>query len=127
MHPSDPPTNDRARQAGYAAVEAAWRLEWPKLVAGLTRLVGSIDVAEDVAQDALVAALQQWPRDGVPPRPGAWLTVTARHRAADRLRRDRVLAAKYAQLGSDPTNDTQVGAVEVEDESPIPDDRLRMI
>jgi RNA polymerase sigma factor (sigma-70 family) len=112
---------------GYAAVEAAWRLEWPKLLAGLTRLVGDIDLAEDLAQDALVAALQQWPRDGVPPRPGAWLMVTARHRALDRLRRDRALAAKYALLSSDLRNESVPSIGRFDEDSPITDDRLRMI
>jgi RNA polymerase sigma factor (sigma-70 family) len=117
---SDPP-----QDGGHAAVEAAWRLEWPKLVAALTRFVGDIDLAEDLAQDALVAALQEWPRDGVPPRPGAWLMVTARHRALDRFRRDRALAAKYAVLGRDLLD--TAGVEPSEPDSPIPDDRLRMI
>jgi predicted RNA polymerase sigma factor len=68
-------------EPGRRAAEAAWRIEWPRLIAGLTRLVGDIDAAEDLAQDALVAALQQWPREGVPPNPGAWLMLTAKHRA----------------------------------------------
>jgi DNA-directed RNA polymerase specialized sigma24 family protein len=73
-------------EPGRRAAEAAWRIEWPRLIAGLTRLVGDIDAAEDLAQDALVAALQQWPREGVPPNPGAWLMLTAKHRAIDRRR-----------------------------------------
>ena len=112
---------------GRAAVEAAWRVEWPKLVAALTRLVGDIDLAEDVAQDALVAALQEWPRKGVPPRPGAWLMVAARHEALDRLRRDRVLAAKYALLGPQLVGEASAASDAVEADVPIPDDRLRMI
>lgn len=102
----------------YAAVEAAWRAEWPQLVAVLTRMVGDIDLAEDLAQDALVAAVQQWPRDGIPPRPGAWLTVTAEHRARDRMRLDRTLALAL---------EVEV-EVEVEDEDApvIEDDLLRM-
>jgi len=110
---------------GHAAVDAACRLEWPRLVAALTRLVGDIGLAEDLAQDALVAAVQEWPRDGVPPRPGAWLMVTARHRALDRLRRDRALAAKYALLGADLLR----GVTEdvLEPDPSIGDDRLRMI
>jgi RNA polymerase sigma factor (sigma-70 family) len=119
---SDPP-----QEGGHAAVEAAWRLDWPRLVAALTRLVGDIDLAEDLAQDALVAALQEWPRDGVPPRPGAWLMVTARHRALDRLRRDRALAAKYALLGPQLLSNATVVVAPSEGDSMIPDDRLRMI
>lgn len=121
-HGSGPPS-----PGAYTAVEAAWRLEWPKLVASLTRLVGDIDMAEDLAQDALIAALQEWPRDGVPPRPGAWLLVTARHRALDRLRRDRALAGKYALLGAQLLRDTSAEGNPFGDESAIPDDRLRMI
>ena len=90
-----------SRDPSRAAIEAAWHLEWPKLVAALTRVVGDIDLAEDLAQDALVAALQQWPSQGVPPRPGAWLMVTAKHQAIDRLRRDKVLAAKHTLLGQE--------------------------
>lgn len=130
MHPprrGKAPRRSDHRHEGHAAVEAAWRLEWPKLVAALTRLVGDIDLAEDLAQDALVAALQEWPRQGVPPRPGAWLMVTARHRALDRLRRDRALAAKYALLGPHPRSDGTAVLDSSEAESPILDDRLRMI
>ena len=115
------------RQTAYAAVETAWRVEWPKLVATLTRLVGNIDLAEDLAQDALLAAVEQWPRDGIPPRPGAWLTVTARHRAIDRIRRDQNLAAKYALLGQELLAD-DAGVGSATDAAPaIEDDLLRMI
>ena len=118
------PSRPVDERVSHAAVEATWRLEWPKLVAALTRLVGDIDLAEDLAQDALVAAVREWPRDGVPPRPGAWLMVTARHRALDRLRRDRALAAKYALLGSDLVSGAEE---ELEPDPSIADDRLRMI
>jgi RNA polymerase sigma factor (sigma-70 family) len=111
---------------GYAAVETAWRVEWPKLVATLTRQVGDIDLAEDLAQDALLAAVEQWPREGIPPRPGAWLTVTARHRAIDRIRRDQNLAAKYALLGQDLRADA-VNADSAIDVPAIEDDLLRMV
>ena len=85
--------------AGRRAAEAAWRIEWPRLVAVLTRMVGEIDAAEDLAQDALLAALEQWPRDGVPPNPGAWLMLTAKHGAIDRLRRDATFGRKLSVLG----------------------------
>ncbi|MFE3000467.1 sigma factor, partial [Nocardia sp. NPDC059246] len=80
-------------------MEAAWRIEWPRLVAGLTRLVGDIATAEELAQDAHVAALEQWPRDGVPPNPGGWLMLTAKHRAVDRIRRDVNFARKLELRG----------------------------
>jgi predicted RNA polymerase sigma factor len=86
---------------GRRAAESAWRIEWPRLVAGLTRIFGDIDAAEDLAQDALLAALEQWPRDGVPPNPGAWLMVTARHRAVDRQRRDATFRRKLSVLGGE--------------------------
>ena len=75
-------TDDASR-----AVEAVWRIESARLIAGLTRMVGDVGLAEDLAQDALEAALRQWPSEGVPPKPGAWLMSTAKHRAIDQLRR----------------------------------------
>ena len=86
--------NDRVR----SAVEAVWRAESPRLVAGLMRMVRDLDLAEELAQDALVAALERWPRDGVPDNPGAWLMATAKHRAIDRLRRGQLLARKHVEL-----------------------------
>jgi RNA polymerase sigma-70 factor, ECF subfamily len=79
-------------------IDAVWRLESPRLIAGLMRLVRDVDLAEEFAQDALVTALERWPRDGVPDNPGAWLMTTAKHRALDRLRRDRMSSEKHAQL-----------------------------
>lgn len=75
------------------AVEAVWRIESPRLVAGLARLVNDVGIAEELAQDALVAALEQWPAGGVPANPGAWLMSTAKHRAIDRVRRNEGYAA----------------------------------
>lgn len=86
--------NDRVR----IAVDAVWRAESPRLVAGLMRMVRDLDLAEELAQDALVAALERWPRDGVPGNPGAWLMATAKHRAIDRLRRGQLLARKHVEL-----------------------------
>ncbi len=71
----------------HRTVEAVWRIESPRLIAGLTRMVRDVGVAEDLAQDALVAALEQWPQSGVPDNPGAWLMATAKRRAIDRFRR----------------------------------------
>jgi RNA polymerase sigma factor (sigma-70 family) len=81
------------------AVEAVWRLESARIIAGLARLTGDLSLAEDLAQDALVAALSQWPQAGIPPNPGAWLMSTARHRAIDRLRRSERLRRNLGHLG----------------------------
>ena len=81
------------------AVDTVWRLESARIIAGLARLTGDLGLAEDLAQDALVAALSQWPGSGIPPNPGAWLMSTARHRAIDRLRRDQRLRRNLGQLG----------------------------
>ena len=79
-------------------IDAVWRIESAKLIAGLTRVVGDVGLAEDLAQDALVAALEQWPAAGVPDNPGAWLMATAKHRAIDVVRRDRRLERKRSEL-----------------------------
>ena len=84
--------------AATVAIETVFRLEFPRLVAGLARRVDDVGLAEDLAQEALADALVQWPRDGVPRNPGAWLMAVAKRRAVDRFRRDRTLAAKYEQL-----------------------------
>lgn len=110
-----------APDAVRAAVDAAYRDEWGQVVATLVGLTGDWDLAEDCAQDAFAAALVTWQRDGMPPRPGAWLTTTARNRATDRLRRDTAGAAKMRQLAvlsRDPAEPTAEG---------IPDERLRLI
>ena len=87
---------DRAR--AERAIEAVWRIEQARLVAGLARMVGDLGLAEDLAQDALVAALERWPRDGVPDNPGAWLMATAKNRAIDLIRRDHTLERKHEEL-----------------------------
>ena len=83
----------------HRAIDAVWRIESPKLIAGLTRLVRDVGVAEDLAQDALLAALERWPGSGVPENPGAWLMAAAKRRAIDLFRRDRLLDRKHAELG----------------------------
>src|SRR6186713_2273507 len=80
-------------------IEAVWRIESARLIAGLARLVRDVGLAEDLAQEALVAALAQWPESGVPDNPGAWLMATAKHRAIDRLRRAEVHERKTRELG----------------------------
>ena len=82
----------------HRAVEAVWRIESARLIAGLARLVRDVGLAEDLAQDALVAALEQWPESGVPDNPGAWLMATAKHRAIDRIRHGAMAERKHAEL-----------------------------
>jgi RNA polymerase sigma factor (sigma-70 family) len=110
------------------AIEAVYRIEFPRVVAVLAHMVRDLDLAEELAQEALVDALRQWPRDGTPRNPGAWLTAVGKRKAVDRIRRDRTLARKYALLGQDsaqaPDNDV---AAEADDEESIEDDRLRLI
>src|ERR1700735_2253941 len=81
------------------SIDAVWRIESPRLIAGLMRMVRDLGVAEDLAQDALVAALEQWPQSGVPENPGAWLMATAKHRAIDRFRRSARLERKLDEFG----------------------------
>src|SRR6476659_7305223 len=83
----------------HRAIDAVWRIESPRLIAGLARIVRDVGIAEDLAQDALVAALQQWPESGIPDKPGAWLMATAKHRAIDRLRRTQLLERKHEEIG----------------------------
>ncbi len=85
--------------AAHRAIDAVWRIESAKLIAGLARIVGDVGAAEDLAQDALVAALERWPAAGIPNNPGAWLMATAKHRAIDLLRRDKLVGRKHDQLG----------------------------
>ena len=115
------------RAGGPTAVEAVFREEWGRLLATLVRWLGDLDLAEEVAADAVALAVERWPVDGVPERPGAWLTTTARRRAVDVLRRRRTYAAKLAVLRVEAERD------ELADPGPAPpvdvvaDDRLRLI
>ena len=108
-----------------AAVDAAFRDEWGRVVATLIRTTGDWDLAEECAQDAFALALQRWPRDGIPDRPGAWLTTAARNRAVDVLRRKAVGAAKLREVAA-MSYEPSPPAVE-SDESGVPDDRLRLM
>jgi RNA polymerase sigma factor (sigma-70 family) len=85
----------------HRAIDAVWRIESARLIAGLARMVRDVGLAEDLAQDALVAALEQWPESGVPDNPGAWLMGTAKHQAVDRLRRRKTLERKYEEVGGE--------------------------
>jgi RNA polymerase sigma-70 factor, ECF subfamily len=109
-------------QGGTAAVERVFREEYGRLIASLVRRFGDIDIAEEAAGEALVAALEKWPESGVPPNPGGWLTTTAGNRAIDRIRREQTFARKaelLARLESLPA--------EEDDVSSIPDDRLALV
>src|SRR5215216_5604732 len=81
------------------SVDAVWRIESARLIAGLTRLVRDVGIAEELAQDALVTALEHWPNQGVPDNPGAWLMATAKRRAIDELRRNKRVTRKHEELG----------------------------
>jgi RNA polymerase sigma-70 factor (ECF subfamily) len=104
------------------AVAEAFHAEWGRVVATLVRLTGDWDLAEECAQDAFATALERWPRDGIPRRPGAWLTTVARHRAVDRARRARVGKSKTLEVAAMATGDDELPPGEE-----VPDDRLRLM
>lgn len=113
----------------HLAIDAVWRIESPRLIAGLTRIVRDVGIAEDLAQDALVAALEQWPESGIPDRPGAWLMAAAKHRAIDLLRRNTMLDRKHQELSYEMETRQHLARADfeaaVDDE--IGDDLLRLI
>jgi RNA polymerase sigma factor (sigma-70 family) len=111
-----------------AAIEAVWKIESARVIAGLTRIVRDVGIAEELAQDALVAALEQWPKSGIPENPGAWLMATAKHRAIDYFRRAALIDRKHQELGRElAERETRVPdlAAAVDDE--IGDDLLRLM
>ncbi|SRR6266498_363862 len=112
----------------HRAIDAVWRIESPRLIAGLARIVHDVGLAEDLAQDALVAALEQWPESGIPDKPGAWLMVTAKHRAIDLLRRRTLLERKHEELGRE-LDAQQATAPDLDAviEDDIGDDLLRLL
>ncbi|MEU2555292.1 RNA polymerase sigma factor [Streptomyces sp. NPDC003388] len=114
-----------AQPTAAHAIETVFRLESPRVVAGVARIVRDVGIAEELAQDALVAALERWPRDGVPDNPGAWLMATARHRAVDLVRRRETYARKLAEIG----RNLPVAAPPLEPADPddIDDDLLRLV
>jgi RNA polymerase sigma factor (sigma-70 family) len=107
-------------------VEAVWRIESARLIAGLARVAGDVGLAEDLAQDALVAALEQWPASGVPDNPGAWLTAVARRRYVDGVRRQATFERKAAELGRELA-DAESPVDEIEFDTSVEDDVLRLI
>src|SRR3981081_2086142 len=104
----------------HRAIDAVWRIEAPRLIAGLTRILRDVGLAEDLAQDALVAALEQWRESGVPDNPGAWLMATAKHRAIDRLRRNQRLERKHEVLGRELEAQQEMAVAELN--APMVDD-----
>jgi RNA polymerase sigma factor (sigma-70 family) len=113
----------------HRAIDAVWRIESPRLIAGLTRIVRDVGLAEDLAQDALVAALEQWPESGVPDNPGAWLMATAKHRAIDRLRRTVRLERKQEELGREleAQQEMAVADLNAPTDDDVGDDLLRLM
>jgi len=111
----------------HRAIDAVWRIESPRLIAGLTRIVRDIGLAEELAQDALLAAVEQWPESGVPDNPGAWLMATAKHRAIDRLRRDARLERKQEVIGRELEAAQKMATAVPESGGDFGDDLLRLI
>ena len=113
----------------HRAIEAVWRIESARLIAGLARIVRDVGVAEELAQDALVVALKQWPESGVPDNPGAWLMATAKHRAIDLFRRKRMLERKHEELGREIEVDHALNAPDIDAalDDDIGDDLLRLM
>ena len=113
----------------HRAIDAVWRIESAKLIAGLTRLVGDVGLAEDLAQDALVIALERWPESGIPEKPGAWLMATAKHRAIDQLRRGKMLDRKHVQVGHEMEirQETAASDLDAALDDDIGDDLLRLM
>jgi len=116
--------------ATHRAIDAVWRIESARVIAGVARMVGDVGLAEELAQDALVAALERWPREGVPRNPGAWLMGTAKHRAIDLVRRRQRLDRKIEELGEELEGEEQAAGSEFDailDEAAIADDLLRLM
>jgi RNA polymerase sigma factor (sigma-70 family) len=113
----------------HRAIDAVWRIEAARLIAGIARLVGEVGMAEDLAQDALLVALERWPESGIPENPGAWLMATARHRAIDQLRRGKRLELKHQQLAHEleERRELALPALDARLDDPVGDDLLGLI
>src|SRR2546427_9700646 len=113
----------------HRAIDAIWRIESARLIAGLARIVRDVGLAEELAQEALVVALERWPESGVPDNPGAWLMATAKHRAIDLLRRSKRLERKHEELGREIEAQREMAAPDldaaIDDE--VGDDLLRLV
>ena len=113
----------------HRAINAVWRIESARLIAGLARMVRDVGVAEDLAQEALLAALERWPESGIPDNPGAWLMATAKHRAIDLLRRSKLLERKHEELGREIEAQQEMAAPDLDAaiDANIGDDLLRLV
>src|SRR5271168_1657495 len=113
----------------HRAIDAVWRIESPRIIAGLARMVRDVGLAEELAQDALLAALQQWPASGVPDNPGAWLMAAAKNRAIDHFRRNKLLDRKHQELGRElhSQQERSVPDFDTALDDDIGDDLLRLI
>jgi RNA polymerase sigma factor (sigma-70 family) len=115
--------------ATHSAIDAVWRIESARIIAGLTRIVRDVGIAEELAQDALVAALEQWPQSGIPDNPGAWLMATAKHRAIDHWRRNKLLERKHQEFGRELEAQQEMAVPDldaaIDDE--VGDDLLRLV
>ena len=110
-------------------IDAVWRIESPKLIAGLARMVRDVGLAEDLAQDALVVALEEWPRSGIPRNPGAWLMATAKNRAIDHFRRNKLLERKHEELGREIESGQRNAVADLDAalDDEVGDDLLRLV
>jgi RNA polymerase sigma-70 factor, ECF subfamily len=115
--------------ATHRAIEAVWRIESARVTAGLARIVRDIGLAEELAQDALVTALEKWPSEGIPDNPGAWLMATAKHRALDHFRRNKLLERKHQEIGRElkSQQEASVANFEIPENGDIQDDLLRLV
>ena len=113
----------------HRVIDAVWRIESARLIAGLARIVRDVGLAEELAQDALVAALERWPESGIPDNPGAWLMATAKHRAIDLFRRDKLLERKHAELGRELEDQQEMAVTnfDIANDDHIEDDLLRLM
>src|SRR5438477_6587024 len=109
----------------HRTIDAVWRIESARLIAGLARIVRDVGLAEDLAHDALVAALEQWPAAGVPDNPGAWLMATAKHRAIDFVRRSKLIERKHEEIGRGRETARETAGPDLDDD--IGDDLLRLV
>jgi RNA polymerase sigma factor (sigma-70 family) len=118
-----------AATAAHRAIDAVWKIESARLIAGLARIVRDVGLAEELAQDALVTALEKWPETGVPDNPGAWLMATAKHRAIDLLRRGKLLARKHEEIGQEVEVRQELAAADIEAavDDDVGDDLLRLV
>ena len=113
----------------HRAIDAVWRIESARIIAGLTRIVRDVGLAEELAQDALVAALEQWPESGIPDNPGAWLMATAKHRAIDHFRRNKLLERKHQEFGRELEAQQEMAVPDLDAaiDDTVGDDLLRLV